>query len=486
MRALLPYVLVCIISIPLVSKAQGDGLDTSAIHRSGVAAIPEKSIAFLNRKYEKLNEGINRQTLKLLELMQRREAKIQAKLKGIDSTKAAELFTDSRAKYAALEQKLRTPVDPNVTSPLKEYIPGLDSLQTTLKFLGQYGNNAQQLRGAAGQLQQVQGTLQQTNEIQLFLKEREQQLKNQLSQYGLGKQLLGLNKDIYYYQQQMNQFKALVNDPEKLGEVILAKATALPAFQAFFSKNSYLAQLFGVPSDYGSLASLGGLQSRAQVQQLIAQRVGSSLPGAPGGGSNGQAMIQQQMEGVQQQLSQLQNSVLKTSGGNSDAVMPDFKPNQEKTKPFWKRLEYGFNIQNTKATNLAPSMSTLALTMGYKLSQKAVVGIGVSYMLGLGRPLNDIRFSNEGVGFRSYVDIKAKGNFWVSGGMEANYFQSFSKLTDLNKNVSAWQKSALLGVTKKYKIGSKKQGNLQLLYDFLYRQHIPVSQALVFRMGYSF
>ena len=198
------------------------------------------------------------------------------------------------------------------------------------------------------------------------------------------------------------------------------------------------------------------------------------------------------MQGVQGQLSQIQNSVTNLAGingsgggGNSDLVMPDFKPNPEKTKTFFKRLEYGFNIQTTQATTLAPSMSDLGLSVGYKFSDRATAGIGVSYKLGLGRPVNHIRFTNEGVGFRSYVDIKAKGSFWLTGGMEYNYLQSFSKLSDLNKNINAWQRSALLGLTKKYKISKTKEGNIQLLYDFLYRQHLPVSQPLIFRMGYS-
>jgi len=50
--------------------------------------------------------------------------------------------------------------------------------------------------------------------------------------------------------------------------------------------------------------------------------------------------------------------------------------------------------------------------------------------------------------------------------------------------VNLWQKSALAGITKKYKMG-KKEGNMQLLYDFLAGQQRPVAQPLKFRIGYG-
>ena len=472
MRTAIP-VIILVFMLPVKIIAQTDSASNT---------VPDKAARYITERYQNLNSAITRQAINLLGRMQHQEEKLQKKLEGIDSSRAADVFANSQSKYKSLLQKLQTPVNPNTTSPLREYLPGFDSMQTAVKFLGQYGNSLRQLQGVAAQMQQLQGTLQQTNEIQAFLKDREQQLQNQLGQYHLGGNLLGMNKQLYYYQQQLKQYKALANDPQKLGKVLLDKAAQMPAFQEFFKRNSYLAQLFGTPDNYGSPASVAGLQTRTMVQQLVSQ---FSVTGSQGGVS-GQSVLQQQVQGAQEQLTQLQSNVAKTGGGNSDAVMPDFKPNTEKTKPFFKRLELGFNLQNTQATHLAPSMSTLAVTLGYKLSPKATAGVGVSYILGVGRPVNYIKFTNEGAGLRLFIDVKAKGSFWLSGGMESDYFQTFSKLSDLNKNITAWQKKALLGVTKKYKISNNKQGNIQLLYDFLYNQHIPVSQPLIFRMGYSF
>jgi hypothetical protein len=54
------------------------------------------------------------------------------------------------------------------------------------------------------------------------------------------------------------------------------------------------------------------------------------------------------------------------------------------------------------------------------------------------------------------------------------------------KDYNAWQRSALIGVSKKYKISKKVKGEMKLLYDFLANQHLPVSQPVLFRLGYGF
>ena len=56
------------------------------------AAVSDKALHFIDAKYNKLTTAIDKQTLKLVERMQRKEAKLQSKLQGIDSTKAKELF----------------------------------------------------------------------------------------------------------------------------------------------------------------------------------------------------------------------------------------------------------------------------------------------------------------------------------------------------------------------------------------------------------
>lgn len=126
--------------------------------------------------------------------MQQQEAKLQKKLQKIDSTKAKELFEQSQAKYEALKNKIQAPVD-KATSKLREFIPGLDSVNTAFKFLNQpnlslssfSSDKLSAIQNGTAQLSELQGRLQQANEIQSFIRERESQLKTALENTGLGK-----------------------------------------------------------------------------------------------------------------------------------------------------------------------------------------------------------------------------------------------------------------------------------------------------------
>jgi hypothetical protein len=81
------------------------------------------------------------------------------------------------------------------------------------------------------------------------------------------------------------------------------------------------------------------------------------------------------------------------------------------------------------------------------------------------------------------VDMKIKGSFWLTGGIEYNYLQEFASLQALRK-LDAWRQSGLVGFTKKFNLG-RKEGKLQLLFDMLYAREMPKGQPLVYRFSYS-
>ena len=454
----------------------------------------------LDAKYTQLESGIQQQSLKLLKRLLRKEAKLQQAVEGKDSATAQRLFAGVDAQYLTLQHKLQSPINPKSADALKEYLPGVDSMQTALNFLGKSNNplntvlpaeKLSQIQGVRNALQQLQGRLQQANELKQFISEREQLLKEQLGKMGLGKQLLGMNKEVYYYQQQLQDYKNLLHNPKALEQKALAVVRSLPAFQQFWQKNSYLAQLFPMPENYGSAAALAGLQTRTDVQAIISQRMGGlQATGSP------EQMMQQQIQQAQGEINQLKDKLNKLGGGNSDMTMPDFKPNSQHNKSFWNRLEYGFNVQSQQGTGFIPATTDFALSAGYRLNDQISAGIGGSYRMGWGNGWNHIKISSEGVSMRSYVDMqiarsassdvrKLFGDLWITGGLEYNYMQSFKKLQDLHSHMKAWQKSALVGLTKKYKMG-KKECKLQLLYDFLAAKQLPTVPSLKFRIGYSF
>lgn len=467
--------------------------DTTAAGANAITDISSKTITVLQKKYASVQERLNKQSAKLLSRMQAKEDKLQRQLQTSDSTKAQTVFTDEiKRRYASLKAAVLDTTSITTKFPLREYVPGLDSMQTSLSFLLQSkylpADKLQQLQALSTQVKSLETELQKANDIQSFVREREANLKEQLLNTGVAKKLTGINKQVFYYQTELSQYKELLNDKEKLKEKILETAVRIPAFQKFWQRNSYLSALFPRPYDNTGTQVYTGLQTRASVQNLLAQRIGNVSVPTANTLANPTQYVQPGIDQAQAQFSNLKNKLnnLANGGGNSDMTMPDFKPNDQKTKTFFQRLEYGFNIQSQPGTNFLPANSDIAVTLGYKLSDSKTFGVGASYKVGWGTGWNNIKLTSQGAGVRSYAEMKAKGSVWVTGGFEYNYLSSFRSLEDLHNNIDAWQRSALLGLSKKYKIGSRKEGNIQVLYDFLHNQENPPSQALKFRLGYTF
>jgi hypothetical protein len=396
------------------------------------------------------------------------------------------LVAGGKEGYEKYKAALQSSVTRRIPRPLQEYIPRLDSLQTSVKWLNQPGVAAgfspaqmQQIKALEGQLTALQGRLQQAGEIKDFLREREQYLQDQLKRLNVDKQLKQMNVGIYNFQQRLSTYKDAWDHPEKMEQVILGLANHLPGFQGFMQKNSYLGLLFPMPQNYGTPQALAGVPSSADVGKMIAEKIG-----AVGTNIDPGQYLQQQVQAGQDHLSGLKAKVSRAGGGNSDMEVPRFTPNSQKVKPFLKRLEFGVNLQSQQGTAWLPVTTDIGMTAGYRWSDGVTMGLRAAYKMGWGSGFNHISISNQGMGMGGYIDIKARRSIWVTGAYEYNYMQEFAKWSDI-KNLNVWQKSALLGLTKKYKVGSRT-GNLQLLYDFMAAYERPRGTPLKFRVGYTF
>lgn len=453
-----------------------------------VTALQSKYVDKVDKKITALESSIEKSTLKTLQHLQKQERKLQKKLALKDSVAAKALFAQN--KYQQFADKIK---NPPVASKLKEYIPQFDSLKTSLAFLDKTKGLTDKLPvGYADKLKSVntniaglEGKMQQAEQLKAYIKERKQLLKAELEKFGMVKQLKSLNKEAYYYTAQINEYKAILKDPKKIEQKALALLNKIPAFTDFMKKNSMLAKLFPVPANYGTPAALAGLQTQSSVQQLLQQRLGIAT--TISGTANPASIIQPQVEAAQGEMSKWKQKInnFKMGGGGSNTEIPDFKPNNQRTKSFLNRLEYGFNLQTNRNTSLLPSTADVALSLGYKLNDISTTGIGVSFKTGLGKPFNNIRFTSEGLGIRSFAEMKLKGNIWISGGFEMNYLKAFDKLNELYK-IDGWQQSGLAGITKKIKAGKKRTANLQLLWDFLSYRQVPAAKPILFRIGYTF
>jgi len=447
---------------------------------NSLTQLPSRYYDKVSNRLNTIGQKLNNKSDKAIEQFQRQEQKLKRKLEKKDSNAAKQIFADAEDKYRQLEQKLQQP------QKLTQYNPVLDTLKNAFKFLETTSaalKNADKLKKATGKLNELESQLQKAEDIKKFLKERKEFLKRQLSKFGFAKELKKINKQCYYYSQQVHEYGETLKNSKKIEKKALELLSKTKVFKDFMRKNSMLASLFrmpGDPNDPTYQASLAGLQTRSQVNNIIQQQIAA-------GGPNAQSIVRQNIQQAQAQLQQLKNKVNQLGRGNSDDIMPEgFKPSSQKTKSFLKRLEYGTNIQTQRATNLFPVRTDLGLSIGYKLNDKSVLGIGANYSLGLGHGWNNLKLTQEGAGFRSYVDWKIKGSFWISGGYEMNYRTAFNSIVQL-QNLNAWQQSGLIGLSKVVSVRMKffKKTKLQLLWDFMSYQQVPRTQPIVFRVGYN-
>jgi hypothetical protein len=454
--------------------------------------FPDKLFSRINDKAASLDKQLTRQTVKYLNRLARREAKLKKQLKKYDSTAAKGIFANDPAQdYAALARKLQSDTAIHSRTLTGEYLPYADSLQGSLSFLNR---NPQLLdsskvlpadvQRSLDQLKLLQVKMQNADQITQYIRQRKEQIKQYLLQStnlppGIAAAYNDYNKDLYYYRQQMEEYKAELNDPDKLTQHALSLLDKLPAFQEFMKNNSMLASLFPTPGNMGTPLALTGLQTRTQVAQMLQTQLSS--------GSGAQAAFSQGVEDAQSQLSRLKDRISSYGAGGGDVDIPNFKPNDERTKTFFQRLEYGTNLQTLSATPNTPVTTDIGLSLGYKLSGNNTIGVGASYKLGMGADLSHVSFSNQGAGLRSFVDIHLNKTFYASGGMEYNYQQLIYTQNTFN-NLNYWQPSGLIGVSKIVSINTKffKKTKIQVLWDFLSYQQIPKTQPFKFRVGYNF
>ncbi len=449
-----------------------------------IQQVSQKYITAIDTKIDKYQHRITNKTEKTLTKLAKWENKIKNLLEKASPETAERLFGEGRTTFSSLLQQLKSG-EQIVNTQRVKYDEYRDKLTTSLKYLEEQKQNidsklVQPITKANKKLNELEEETKKQEAIEAFIKERKKQLINEgIKHIGNSKYLTKINKESYYYIETIKNYKEIFSDKKKAEETALTILNKIPAFKRFVQDNSMLAQLFGSPYAAPNMQSLAGLQTRASVNTLIQNAIAA-------GGPNAQEQVKQNMQQAQAELSKLKDKVLKGGGSSSNDEIADFKVNPEKSKTFKQRLEFNTNVQFGRNNSLLPATTDLGLNVGYKFSESKIMGIGLSYKVGLGT-LQKIRFSHQGVSLRSFADFKLKKQFFITGAYEMNHNAAFSNIQEL-KEFNAWQSSGLIGISKKINFKTKytKGTKLQLLYDMLARQHTPVSQQWVFRVGYQF
>lgn len=439
---------------------------------------PSRFLEYVNDKASRLENNIVKRTDKALKQLSKEERRLKKKLNRKDPVMAKQLFDNAPKQYNSLQLKITDKIN-KIKS--KEYIPYLDTLTTSLHFLQKNTAiaNSVSVQQTLQSIHEMEDRFQQVKEIQQYLQNRRKFLREQLNKLNMVKALKQYHKKLYYYQAQIEEYRNIIKQPDRIERKAIELLSKTKLFQEFLAKNSIVAALFGgsrpTPTGVEGVA-LPGLQTSMQVNEIIQQTTG---------GPNNLQGLQANIKNAQDQLQQLKNKFNTTEQNDGDADIPNFRPNNQRVKSFWERWELGANLQSSRSSNWLPAATQIGLSAGYKLNDRSIVGIGMSGSVGWGKSIKHIIVSYEGVGVRSFFDWKLKGSFWLSAGYEMNYQYAFNRVEQL-KSLGAWQQSGLIGVSKKYRISKKMKGSMNLLWDCLSYSQIPRSQPLRFRVGYIF
>ncbi|MFC4262334.1 hypothetical protein ACFOWM_05570 [Ferruginibacter yonginensis] len=452
-----------------------------------VTKVPLKYITSTKVKITTYTDRVTTKTIKTLTKLAKWEAKIKTLLEKASPATAAQLFADGSISFASMLAAAKAG-QVSIAGYQAKYDAYQDQLTTQLNFVAAQQATLdkkfiQPISAAKTAINHLDSVEQVSAVMQQQIKARKQALVQAALQHlGKSKYLSKINKEAYYYAATLKNYKALFQEPGKFEATALAIIDKIPAFKQFFKQHSMLTNLFGNAANNGTgavTANLAGLQTRAGVNQLIQGRIAA-------GGPNAAAQVSQNMQAAQAQLQQLKNEIFKNGGNGDVGELPDFKPNEQKSKTLKQRLVFGSNVQFGKPSRAANSQANIALSLGYKLNNNSEIGIGAAYQLGYGS-IQRLRLRHEGIGLRSYIDLKLKKGFLISGGYELNYGNQFTSIRNLQQT-AGWQQAGLLGIGKKLPIKNKfvKGTQFKLFYDMLHNQHAVPTQPFVFRVGYEF
>jgi hypothetical protein len=464
--------------------------DTTIPTTPNITEVPLKFIKQTNEKIDKYANRITSKTEKTLERLSKWENKVHKLLLKVDANVAEQLFGEGRETFATMLAKVKEGKS-LAENYSKKYEAYNDKLITHIKFLESQqqlldNKYIQPLKTAKAKIATLEKEVAETNAAEKRIQERTKELlKAAYKVLGKNRLLSKIGAENYTYVETLKNYKTIFSEPGKAEKLALDILNKIPAAKEFLQQNSMLASLFGSPSSGAGAASLAGLQTRADVNALIQGRIAA-------GGPNAAAQISANMQAAQAELTKLKDNMIK--GGNShDADIPDFKKSDVRSKTFKQRIEIGSDFQFGKPNKIVSSQANLGLSIGYKLNDKSIVGVGLSYKLDYGS-IDNFYVKHGGVGVRSFVDYKIKKQFFVTGSYEINYneaFKNFSEIQNANGTTgigNPLQSSGLLGITKKINMKTKfvKGTKLQLLYDFLYKTHTTEANPVVFRVGYNF
>lgn len=458
--------------------------------QTGVVQQGAKYIELNFQALAKYEQRISRQQAKMLCKLQRQERRLTARLKRTDSTAYARLQSQ-HLTYDSITTIAKANTGKNIQRFSQKRHPVIDTLKGIYNFLqSQAGNvNNTEVTGNRNELSELQGKLNYQQYINELISQRTNALQS-ISGNNLGI-LKSIQKQVFYGKAKMKAYQQMAEDPGKLEEKALEYLQGQLDFEQAITQSTQTGGMQGMNNASPEDLEKMGYQTKRQVTQRLQQQLGDQY-----------GNMQQQVGGQVQdwQQNRTVNSIKNTTDNiretrnslqqnqqaigqlRNDGRQPLFKVNPMRGLPLSQRIEKQYNWQTTRPTlDGKPALLELAAMAGFKHTPNLSYGVGIATSIGLGQNWNNIRFSFEGLGLRSYAQWQWKYGFGAYAGYERVYKKA-AFITDQQQpntelqslatahNTATYSESVLIGLTKRYKLNSKWDGSMQLLYDVWWKE----------------
>lgn len=375
-------------------------------------------------------------------------------------------FKSLNQEYLRAEAKFKEANIDEYFDRLKLQIAYLEN--TTLNLSGNQATATKTYK----ELQELDSALNSQEYFKKNILKRKQELLTAAASFSNSKVFVKLQKECFFYEQRLALLKERFYVNTDIEKEMIGLLDKIPAFKKFFQNNSAVANLFGSNASQIGIQTIPFLQTRSTISNGLRQQVAVN-------GLGSAQDFASKVEAIKADL----KSLSKQAQEERKKLFGEKKPNMQKVKSFKERLEFGTDFQAQKPRANTYQQTTIGLSLGYKLNDKSVFGIGAAYT-GQVEVLPKVKIGNHSIVFRSFLDYKIKGGIYITGGLETSP-STTSSSTFLNQVTANWEVDGQIGITKKILFNSKFKKGLK--FQFLYSlpmNHSKVDEGFVYRIGY--
>lgn len=471
MKAILLYIISLIFILPVLAQEE----NTTVYQAKRYIDINIKSQTKYNEKVEKLQK-------KTLSKLKKKEKRFEKKLKRKDSAAHAN-YQHHQVSFDSIS-RIKKPDSANLTKKSKHKVnSGIDSLKGVKKFLENKahvtGDGPSITDGYDTQLNSLKGNASHADDVNGLIKQRTAYLKNiRTKKGGKVRGLKSIQKQTHYSNEKMKAYKQIADEPSAAEEKALEYLQGKEGFDSYLSYSEGNSMKSSSNMSIDDLEKMG-FQTKRKMKAGLQKKLGGNL-----------APLQESLGGqVKEYQDNLQKAkdIKKTAKDTKTSIKqvrhtnkPDFKMNPMRGLPFAKRIEQQYNYQTTRATHDGkPAVFSFSAMAGFKHTPRLSYGTGIATSIGLGTNWNNIKFSFQGVGFRTYSAWQWQYGIGAYAGYERMYKKAIfvtatesirPELSETPHNKEKYNEAVLIGLTKAYRINDKMYGSIQVLYDIWWKE----------------